>query len=367
MAANETGQERTEEATPKKKEKAFDEGRIPKSQEVTGAVIVLTGIALLATGGGTIVTNAVVALTRQTAVWIADGRAFDGAAVPLLRHVVVTLTVGLGPIIGGIAGIALLANLIQARGVLSVKPITPKFSHISPLAGVKRIVSVQSLFTLVKSIVKLAMLASLAYMAFGNAWPEMLVLPGQSPGDVLAVTRNHTVRLTVVIGTAFLAFSILDYLFQVNQHNRQLRMTRQEVTQEHKDTDGDPLIKSRVKSIAMAMSRKRMMKDVATADVVVTNPTHYAVALKYDPAVAAAPTVVAMGARKLAQRIKAIAKENRIPVVENKPLAQALIATAIVGQAVPPALYVAVAEVLAFVYRKQGKSPSGAAPSGGLS
>jgi len=359
MAANETGQERTEEATPKRREKTFNEGRIPKSQEFTGAVVILTGIALLATGGGAAAADGMVSLVRQTADWIATGREFDGAAAQLLQHVLVTGVISLAPIVGGVALIALIANLIQARGVFSTQPITPKFSHISPFAGVKRIVSVQSLFTLVKSIVKLALLAALAYVAFSNAWPEMLVLPGQGPGDVLAVMKNHTVRMTVIIGTAFLALSVFDYLFQVNQHNRQMRMTRQEVTQEHKDTDGDPLVKSRIKSIAMAMSRKRMMKDVATADVVVTNPTHYAVALKYDPAITAAPTVLAMGARKLAERIKAIAKENRVPVIENKPLAQALIATAIVGQPVPPALYVAVAEILAFVYRKQGKSPVG--------
>jgi flagellar biosynthetic protein FlhB len=338
MAANETGQERTEEATPRRKEKAFDEGRIPKSQEFTGAVVLLAGAAALAWGGGTVAADEMTRLLRETAEWIAGNQEMDVEVIRLLRVALTSAVVSVAPLMLGVAALALVANAIQARGVLSAHPLKPKLSHISPLSGFKRLVSAQALFTLVKAIVKLSILATLAFVAFSNAWEEVISLSEHEPGTALLVMRNHTFRLAFVVGAAFLAFSLLDYVFQVHQHNKQLRMTRQEVVQEHKEMEGDPLIKSRIRSIALAMSRKRMFKDVASADVVVTNPTHYAIGLKYDAKASSAPIVVAMGARKLAQRIKAIALASRVPVIENKPLAQALMATAKVGQPIPPAL-----------------------------
>lgn len=359
MATNETGQERTEEATPRRREKAFDEGRIPRSQEFTGAVILLAGVAMLALGGGAAAADGLTRLVSETTQWIASNQDLDVEAIRVMRVAIASGVMSVAPIILGVAAIALFANVVQARGVLSAHPIRPKLSNISPINGVKRLFSGQSVFTLVKALVKLAILALLAFVAFSNAWSEMIALPGQDAGAAILVMRNHTFRLAFVVGSAFLGFSLLDYFYQVHHHNKQLRMTRQEVLQEHKEAEGDPLIKSRIRSIAMAMSRKRMLKDVATADVIVTNPTHYAVGLKYDASVAAAPIVVAMGARKLAERIKAIAVANQVPIVENKPLAQALIATATVGQPIPSALYMAVAEVLAFVYRQQGKTVDG--------
>jgi flagellar biosynthetic protein FlhB len=170
----------------------------------------------------------------------------------------------------------------------------------------------------------------------------------------MGVARALAIRMAVLVGLVFLAIAALDYGFQLWQYEKSLRMTRQEVIQEHRETEGDPAVKGRIRQLQRAMARKRMLSKVATADVVVTNPTHIAVALKYDPLVSAAPVVLAMGERLLAQRIREIAMRAGVPVVENKPLARALLANAKIGQAIPPALYVAVAEVIAFVFRKKG-------------
>jgi flagellar biosynthetic protein FlhB len=168
--------------------------------------------------------------------------------------------------------------------------------------------------------------------------------------------RRMGVGLAISTGLAFLAIAGGDYLFQFFRFDASLRMSRQEIVQEYKETEGDPLIKSRIRAMARALSRRKMLRDVPTADVVVTNPTRLAIALKYDAAVSSAPIVVAMGARKLADRIRALAREAGVPIMEAKPLAQALFATAKIGEPIPPALYLAVAEVLAFVYRQREKA-----------
>lgn len=287
-----------------------------------------------------------------------SGRLPDGSVAGMSKLIVELGRValfGLTPFVVALAVFALITNAIQARGVFSIHPIRPKLSHISPFNGVKRIASLQSLFNLVKSVLKLTVLIGVAYAVLSGAWADVLSLGLLAPADMAKGMMDLMVKLTFIVGLVFGVIAIADYLFQVFQYERQLRMTRHEVTQEMKETDGDPLMKSRIRSFAMAMRRKRMLTEVPRADVVVTNPTRLAVALRYDPARASAPVVVAMGARKLAARIREIAEKSGVPIVENKPLAQALMATARVGEPVPSALYVAVAEILAFVYRQRAE------------
>jgi flagellar biosynthetic protein FlhB len=179
----------------------------------------------------------------------------------------------------------------------------------------------------------------------------------QQPPVVLAHWLGRFgVKLLLTAGGTYLLLAAADYAFQLWQHERGLRMTREEVRQEHKETEGDPQVKSRLRTLGRALIRRQMFKDVPRADVVVTNPTHIAVALKYDPLVSLAPIVLAMGQRKIAERIKRMAQESGVPVIEDKPLARALFAAGKVGQAIPAELYVAVAEVLAFVYRRRRAS-----------
>ena len=216
----------------------------------------------------------------------------------------------------------------------------------------RRLFGTRPLVELAKSVLKLVFVAAAIYLAIGGAWSEILALPQQSPGAVLGVAHRLATRLFLTAGLAFLALAAADYLYQLWEHERGLRMTREEVKQELKDTEGDPMIKSRLRSLGRSLARRRMMAAVPTADVVVTNPTHIAVAL-VRPGARGGPVVVAMGQRKLAQRIKEIALAAGVPVIENKPLARALFATGRIGLPIPPELYVAVAEVLAFVYRQR--------------
>jgi len=353
--ANDDGQERTEAATQKRRDDTRREGRIPRSQELSAATLLLAGTGTLAmAGGATLATQAVHMLAlgagRLTAVPLGAGD-----AVLLLREVGRGALLALLPLLIGVGGLTLLVNAVQARGVISVDPVLPKFSHIDPISGLKRLVSVEALFNVFKALLKLIVIGCVAWLVFHRAWPQILSTSGIQVPQILGVTRVLAIRLALLVGLAFLVVAAIDYGFQVWQYERNIRMTKQEVIQEHKESEGDPAVKGRIRQLQRAMARKRMLSKVSTADVVVTNPTHIAVALKYDPLVAPAPIVVAMGERLLAQRIKDIAHKAGVPVVENKPLARALLAGAKLGSPVPPALYVAVAEVIAFVFGRKGK------------
>jgi flagellar biosynthetic protein FlhB len=191
------------------------------------------------------------------------------------------------------------------------------------------------------------------YVSLRHAWDELMTLGQQHPVALARSLGGFAVRLFLVAGAAYIVIAAADFAFQLWQHTRQLKMTKEEVRQEHKETDGDPLVKSRLRSLGRALVRQQMFKDVQKADVVVTNPTHIAVALRYDPTISFAPIVLAMGERKIAQRIKRLAHDSGVPVVENKPLARALLAAGKVGLPIPAELYVAVAEILAFVYKRR--------------
>jgi flagellar biosynthetic protein FlhB len=352
--AEQDGQERTEAATPKRREEARREGRVPRSQELSAAALLLAGAGALAMAGGAALATHAVRTLRMGDAWLTADPMTPNGAIALVEHVGRATLLALAPFLVGIAGFTLLVNAVQARGVVTVEPLAPKLSHIDPIAGLKRLFSAQAAFNVLKAILKLAIIGLVAWTLFRRAWPEILSTGGAAVPQIMGVARALAIRMAVLVGLVFLAIAALDYGFQLWQYEKSLRMTKQEVIQEHRESEGDPAVKGRIRQLQKAMARKRMLAHVATADVVVTNPTHIAVALKYDPLVAAAPVVVAMGERLLAQRIREIAQRARVPVVENKPLARALFANAKVGSPVPPALYVAVAEVIAFVFRRKG-------------
>jgi flagellar biosynthetic protein FlhB len=202
---------------------------------------------------------------------------------------------------------------------------------------------------------KLLIVGVAVYISMKPAVNQTLVLSQQAPFAMLGMIRHFAVRLLMTAGLTYLVMALADYAYQIWQHNKNLRMTKQEVKMEAKQNEGDPLIKQRLRSMGRALARSQMMREVPNADVVITNPTHIAIALKYDPAKADAPVVLAMGQRKVAERIKAIAAESGVPMVENRPLARALLASSRVGIPIPAELYIAVAEVLAFVIRRRGR------------
>jgi flagellar biosynthetic protein FlhB len=353
MADNE---ERTEEATPRKRDEARNEGRIAKSQELTTAVLFLAAAGILQTIGPALAHG--VASTVTYGMMSAASTTLDGqGAVTFVQQMGWKLLAAMSTFLLAIGGAALAVSAVQARGVLTMKPLEPKWERLNPLTNAKQMMGTRSLVELSKSLFKLFVIGSMVYIALRDAWVDSLALSQQSPRQLVTVMQSYSVRLLMTVGLAYLVLGLADYVYQLFQHEKQLRMSKQEVKQEYRESEGDPMVKARMRSMGRALARRQMFQDVPTADVVITNPTHIAVALRYDPDSADAPIVVAMGQRKVAERIKRIARESGVPTLENKPLARALLANARVGMMIPADLYVAVAEILAFVFSMRRPAP----------
>lgn len=355
--ADQPAQERTEHPTPRRLEKAQQEGQVPRSQELLAATVLLSGAAALAWLGGGLGRHTI-GLLHGLGSTLAVGPMAEGDAVVLIRSVMQGALVALLPVLLLVLAPVLVVGGLQARGVISAKPITPDLSRLDPIKGLKRLFGPEGWFTLFKALVKVAVLGAITWGALEAMWPTIATLLGGEAAAALAVTRSVSLRIVVFTGLAFLALSLVDYLFVSWRHEKQLRMTKQEIVLEHRESEGDPLLKSRMRSLAQQLTRRRMLQNVADADVVIINPTSIAVAIKYDGGDSSAPMVVAMGQRKLAERIRALAMSKGIPLVRNVPVARTLLATAKVGRPIPPALYGAIAEILAFVYRQRGRMPA---------
>jgi flagellar biosynthetic protein FlhB len=253
---------------------------------------------------------------------------------------------------------ALGVNVAQVGFNLSLKPLQPSLSKLNPINGMKRLFGPKGLVELGKSLFKIVVIGTVGTLTIRDKLPELLALSGTTVGIYLETVSGVVLLLGIRVVAALIVLSILDFTYQRYQHRKGLKMTKQEVKDELKQSEGDPMVKGRLRALMRQMARDRMMEGIKRADVVVTNPIHVAVALRYDPAKAGAPMVVAKGARKMAQRIKDIAREHEVPIVENPPLARQLFKLADVGDLVPASLYKAVAEVLAFVYRLKGRRVS---------
>jgi len=345
-------QERTEEATPKRREEARQEGQIPRSQELTMAMVLL-GSALLINLAGPLLGGRLLAAFGFGLAALASVPLDANGSISLLRAVGWRTLGTIAIWAVSLAGLALFIAGVQARGVFSTKPIAPNVDRLNPGNNVKRIGGLQSWAEFVKSLVKLLIVTIAVRGAIIAAWPDTMALAEQGPSGFLHVVKKYSVELLFTAGLCYLGLALLDYFWQVWQHERQLRMSRDEIKQEMRQSEGDPLVKQRMRAMGRAFARRQMFREVPKADVVITNPTHLAVALKYDPLVAPAPIVIAMGQRKVAERIKTLAKEAGVPMIENKPIARALVAKARVGQMIPSELYLAVAEILAFVIRRR--------------
>ena len=356
---SENGQDKTEAPTPRRKQEARDEGKIPRTQELSAAVVLL-GAGLMVGPGGAFVADALAELTRASFAVGAQALTEPRTAVAWMRWVGITTALGVLPFVGVVATLALAVGAGQGRGTLTAQPLQPDWSRLSPIKNLKRFLSPRPLVDLIKALAKILVVGVVVYVALSGGLAELSRLPQSGPVALVEVLRGQVTTVLLAAGVALLALAGADYGYQSWQHSRELRMTKEEVKKELRESEGDPLIRARLRSLGRSLARMRMMQAVPTADVVVTNPTHIAVALRYDPEVADAPVVVAMGSRKLALRIRKVAMEAGVPVVESKPVARALHATARVGQPIPPMLYVAVAEILAFVYRRRGPVATGA-------
>jgi flagellar biosynthesis protein FlhB len=347
--------EKTEDPSSKRLDDARNDGNIPRSGELTSAAM-LFGAALILLNVGPQMGSYLVR-TLQSALFNAGANV--RAPIELLHDTIALgwRTLGqLSLLLGAFFAVALTISALQARGIVSFKPMTPQFNRINPMHNIKRLLGVQGVAELAKNLVKLLIIGSVVYAAVDDVWRDVLALGQRGPMGVAEIFHQHALGLLMRAGIVYLTLGATDYGFQWWRWHKSLRMSKQEVKDESKQADGDPMIKQRIRSAQRALVRKRMLADVAKADVVIVNPVHIAVAISYDPLQAPAPIIVAIGQRKIAERIKQLAFEHGVPVVENIPVARALLASRVQpGTQIPIELYVAVAEVLAFVMRQKAQ------------
>ncbi len=352
-------QERTEQATPRRRDESRKKGEVARSPEVAAAAGLLAGVlALRAFGPWTMSAlrdAATAAFTRPY-----SGELTTATLGQQLFPPAVAFAKAFVPVAACCCMAAVTASLLQTGFLISGQPLVPKFSRVNPWEGAKRIFSMRGLGELIKSMLKLGLLTAVAY---GYLAGQVETLSGlTAAGGLQAVGIVGSMMWTLLLRLALVLALIAgaDYMFQRYLFEKNLRMTKQEVKEEFRRSEGDPLIKSRLRRRQAQIARGRMMEAVPKATVVITNPTHYAVALRYEPAESPAPVVVAKGQRLIAQRIKDEARRHHVPVVENPPLARSLFAQTEVGDLIPMDLYQAVAEIIAFVYRLSGRTPAGA-------
>jgi flagellar biosynthetic protein FlhB len=342
--ADESFQEKTEQATPKKKEDARNKGQAAKSKEVSSIAILAAGTIYLFFNAGEL-TDKLGANIKQTFINIPQITSGDMGLDTYMSQTIQNFLVMILLVV-----VSLAANLLQTGFILSVEPLTPDLSKIDPVKGFGKIISKRSMAELLKSIFKIVIVGWAAFSILKNDYSLMIPLMYQDNVQIMSMLGRISLKVVTRCCYVIFVLAVLDYLFQKWEFEQNLKMTKQEVKEEYKQTDGDPMIKSRIRSIQREMARRRMMKEVPKADVVITNPTHYAIALRYKPEEKmTAPKIVAKGADNIAMKIKEIALKHGIPMVENKPLAQNLYKLDL-GQEVPPNFYQAVAEILAYVY-----------------
>ncbi len=356
MAEQEANQqEKTEEATPKKRSDARKKGNVPKSVEINSAVILLAMMLILLFSGN-YVFGKMMLYSKLVFENYADISINADNLPSYLRLAFTGFAKIIAPIMLSILVVGLAINYAQVGFLFTLEPLTPKFSKINPLSGLKRVLfSKKSLVELVKGILKIFTASIIAYLSISGVIPEIVQLMDSEPKLVFLFVSKLAFKIGIKIAIALLIMALLDLMFQRWDHGQKLKMTKQEVRDELKQQEGDPQTKARIRSIQREQARRRMMQDVPDADVVITNPTHLAIAVKYDPITMVAPLVVAKGAGRIAEKIKEIAEENDIPIVENKPLARALFKAVEAGDEIPEEFFQMVAEVLAYVYKLKGK------------
>ncbi|MZH46286.1 MAG: flagellar biosynthesis protein FlhB [Nitrospinae bacterium] len=349
--AEDNKDQKTEEPTSKRITDTEEKGNFAHSREINSSFILLAALLGFMIMGEQ--------STRQVMTsW--NGMFSESWTLQLTPQELYKVTVNsmqaflkiIGPFLILVMLAGLLSNIVQIGGLrFSSHPLIPKFNKLNPLTGFGRIFSKNSLMELFKSLFKVGIISVISYFVIKSHWKEIPPLMGLGVGQILSFMGFVSLKIIFNVLLVMIFLSLIDYAFQKFTYLENLRMTKQEVKEERKETDGNPQIKQRIRTVQMEMARKRMMAAVPEADVIVTNPTHISVAIKYDMENFAAPVVVAKGVGPIAMKIREIARENDIPLVEDKPLARALNKTVEVGQMIPASLYKAVAEILAYVYK----------------
>jgi len=355
-------QDRTEPATPRKRDEARKEGRVAKSSDLISAVVLLFGLFIIRAAGPYMWEGMCNVYKDTLSNLHKNDLTVDG-----MQSLAISYGIRFGliclPILVGTSAVAFVANVMQIGFRVTPKAMAPNLNKLDPIKGMTKLFSIRSAVEVFKSVLKVAVVSWFVYSFLKNAYPRFLDLAGMTPQQIGAVIGMLAWQLVIRGCMIILIIGILDFFYQKYQFEQSLKMTKQEVKDEYKRMEGDPQVKGKIKQRQFELARRRMMRDVVRADVVITNPTHYAVAIRYDSSEMSAPTVLAKGQRLLALKIREIAETNGIPIVENPPVARLLYRTVEVGQQIPEELYQAVAEILAYVYQlneKTGKRQSAA-------
>lgn len=354
------GGDKSEKATPKKRRDARKKGQVFQSREISSALVLLIVFVSLRIVGGSIFKQ----MSGFTEKVLTEYAEIEDLFMPdIIVRVFVDGVIVFLKAVGPLLLIALLTGLLisysQVGFLFTLETLKPKFSKLNPFSGLKRMFSMRGIVELSKAVMKVSSITYVTYEYLNDKVYTVISLMDMDLMQIASFIGLTCIDLAIRICVVLIILGVFDFAYQWWEYEKNLKMTKQEVKEEYKQIEGNPEIKSKIRQKQRQMSMRRMMQEIPKADVIITNPTHFACALKYDANVSAAPLLLAKGQDYIAFRIKEIAKENRIEIVENKPLARAIFETVEIGQGIPPELYQAVAEVLAFVYSLKGKAKTG--------
>ena len=347
--ADDSDLEKSEQPTDSKLKKAKEKGQIPRSRELTSLMILLVGIMLFWVMGTHFVSKLKAII--QQAMLVAHRTDDDKQIIFNLINLLTAGFWAILPIFVGLVIVAIIAPLSVGGLLFSLQSIKPNLGKLNPISGFKRLFSLRIFSELFKSILKVVLIAFAAALFLIHQFPNMLALPSMYLNNALSQVMQLLIYASLLIVLALIPMVGFDIFYQIWSNLKKLKMSKQEVKDEFKEQEGNPQIKGRIRQMQQAMARRRMMKDVPKANVIVTNPTHYAVALQYDEKTMSAPKILAKGTDNIASKIKQIAQEHQIPQLEAPPLARALYRHGEIGKSIPAELYAAVAQILAWVYQ----------------
>jgi flagellar biosynthetic protein FlhB len=360
MAESEMGGERTEEPSQRRLQEARERGQIPRSRELTNFATMIGGSAALVAIGGTVAAHLSQLMRRSLSIDVKSLRTTDSMSASLGDACISAVTAIL-PVFGTLICMVLLASVILGGWNFSSKALTPDFSRLSPLSGIKRLFGLHGVSELAKALLKCLVVSAVCAAIVSSIFGDVLALGRMAPRVAISRGAGLLSWAFVWLCASLALVAIVDVPLQIFQFKRALRMTRQELRDESKELDGRPETKQRIRQMQQTLARRRMMHKVPTADVLIVNPTHFAVALKYDPKKMRAPVVLAKGVDLVAQNIRRIAEEHRVPVFESPKLARALYRSTDLNKEIPAGLYVAVAQILSYIFRVRTLNPTIAA------
>lgn len=347
--------EKTEKATPKKREDTRKKGQVAKSQDINTAILLFfMFITFIAVGPfwQERFTSLYTHVFTEYVTWNLTPDQIHLIFLDIIFYIAVTIAPVMGVAI--IAGLA--SNLMQIGFLFTSEPLQMKLEKLNPISGAKRIFSVRAIVELIKSLLKITIVGAVTFSVLWESKDDIMMQAQSDLGSALSFFGSTTTRMGLSAAIALLVLGVLDYAYQRFDYEKNIRMSKNDIKDEHKNIEGNPLIKSKIRENQRQMAMRRMMSEIPDADVVITNPTHYAVAIKYDESKADAPYVVAKGADYVALKIREIAQKSQVMIVENRPLARALYANIEIGQTIDESFYQAVAEVLAYVYQVDQKA-----------